>query len=206
MKGYYINLKDRTMRNQNTKMELDFLGFDIERFEAIRSEDGRIGCSLSHLAILEMAKKKGLPMVLICEDDILIKNKPVFKKHLFCFLKSEDYWDVLLLGGNLCKSFTVINPYYIKVSHCQTTTGYIVKEHYYNTLIQNIREGIKLLLQYPENHFSYAIDKNWLKLQKIDKWYLIFPLCVTQRKGYSDIEKREVDYEERLLSFHKLHI
>jgi glycosyl transferase family 25 len=82
MKGYYINLSDRKIRNQNTKKELEFLGFDIERFEAIRSDDGRIGCSLSHLAILEMAKKNELPMVLICEDDILIKNKSVFKKHL----------------------------------------------------------------------------------------------------------------------------
>lgn len=201
MKGYYINLKERTIRNQQTKKEMAFLGFDIKRFEAIRSDDGRIGCSLSHLAILEMAKKNKLPMVLICEDDILIKNKSVFKKHLNCFLKSEDDWDVLLLGGNVVRPFTVMSPYYIKVTHCQTTTGYIVKEHYYDTLIQNIREGIKLLLQYPENHFSYAIDKNWLKLQKIDKWYLVFPMCVTQRKGYSDIEKREVNYEDRLLNF-----
>lgn len=206
MKGYYINLSSRTDRNIHTKQQVQFLDFEIERFEAIASSDGRIGCSLSHLAIIEKAKKDELPMVFICEDDIVFKNREVFKKHLGCFLKSVDNWDVLLLGGNvvLPSSFTtpsLMNPYSMRVSHCQTTTGYIVKEHYYNTLINNIREGIKLLLQFPENHFSYSIDKNWLKLQKRDLWFLIYPLCVTQKKGYSDIEKKETDNERRLLTF-----
>jgi hypothetical protein len=71
----------------------------------------------------------------------------------------------------------------------------MVKNHYYDTLIDNIRQGIKLLLQYPEKHIDYAIDKYWLSLQKKDKWYMIYPLTVTQRSGYSDIEKKEVDYE-----------
>jgi len=199
MKGYYINLRERVERNQNAKEQLSFLEFDFERFEAIGSSDGRIGCSLSHLAIIELAKKNNLPMVAICEDDIVFKNKIVFKRHMDWFLQNEDNWDVLMLGGNVVMPFTFVNPYYIKVLHCQTTTGYIVNGHYYDTLIQNIREGIKLLLQYPENHFSYAIDKNWLKLQKRDNWFLVFPLNVTQKKGYSDIEKREVNYEEKLL-------
>ena len=206
MKGYYINLRKRTDRDIHVKQELQFLHYEIERFEAISSSDGRIGCSLSHLAILEKARKDELPMVFICEDDIVIKNKIIFKKHLRCFLKSVDNWDVLLLGGNvvLPSTFTspsLMNPYSMRVSHCQTTTGYIVQKHYYNTLIENIREGIKLLLQFPENHFSYSIDKNWLKLQKKHLWFIIYPLCVTQKKGYSDIEKREIDNESRLLTF-----
>lgn len=206
MKGYYINLRKRTDKNMHVKQQLQFLDFDIERFEAIYSSDGRIGCSLSHLAILEKARKNDLPMVFICEDDIVFKDKKVFKKQINCFLKGVNNWDVLLLGGNvvLPSKFTttsLLNPYSMRVSHCQTTTGYIVQNHYYNTLIENIREGIKLLLQFPENHFSYAIDKNWLKLQKKHLWFLITPLTVTQKKGYSDIEKKDTDYEERLLRF-----
>jgi glycosyl transferase family 25 len=206
MKGYYINLDSRKDRNQHVKEQLQFLNFDIERFEAIYSSDGRIGCSLSHLAILEMARKKDLPMIFICEDDIVFKDKKVFKKQLNCFLKSVDNWDVLLLAGNvvLPSNFTtpsLLNPYSKRVSHCQTTTGYIVKNHYYSTLIENIREGIKLLLQFPENHFSYAIDKNWLKLQKKHLWFIITPLTVTQKKGYSNIEKKDIDNEELLLTY-----
>jgi GR25 family glycosyltransferase involved in LPS biosynthesis len=150
-----------------------------------------------------MAKKNKFPSILICEDDIYFKNPSFFKKQLNCFLKSEDNWDVLLFGGNIVPPFTLTSPYAIKVSHCQTTTGYIVKEHYYDTLIQNIRNGIKLLLQFPKNHFSFAIDKYWLTLQKKDNWFVIYPLMVTQKKGYSDIEKKVVDYESLMLNPNK---
>lgn len=199
--AYYINLKERVERNESVKKQMTSVGFKCVRFQAIKSIDGRLGCSLSHLAILERAKKKKLPHVVICEDDIFFKDPELFKKQLKSFLKSEDEWDVLLFGGNVVPPFSISSPYAMKITHCQTTTGYMVKEHYYDTLIQNIREGIKNLLQYPENHFQYAIDKYWLSLQRKDRWYLIYPLMVTQKKGYSDIEKREVDYENRLLTF-----
>jgi hypothetical protein len=40
----------------------------------------------------------------------------------------------------------------------------------------------------------YAIDKYWFNLQKVDNWFLIIPLTVTQREDYSDIEKRPTNY------------
>ena len=114
-------------------------------------------------------------------------------------MKSEDDWDVLLLGGNVVPPFKLVSPYAIKVSHCQTTTGYIVRNHYYDKMIHNIREGIKLLLQFPKKHFEYAIDKHWLTLQKKDNWFMLYPPMVVQKKGYSDIEKKVVDYESLML-------
>jgi len=198
--AYYINLSHRLDRNKNAIEQLDKLGVPFERFDAIRTTNGRLGCSLSHLAVLEIAKRDKLPSVLICEDDICIKNVNFFKKQLDGFLKSEKEWDVLLFGGNIVPPFTLVSPYAIRVSHCQTTTGYLIKEHYYDTLIQNIRNGIKHLLQFPEKHNHYAIDKFWIQLQKKDKWFAIYPLMVTQQKGYSDIEKRTVDYEYLMLN------
>ena len=201
MKVYYINLKSRSDRNLNAIKELSSVDFEYERFDAIHCSNGRLGCSLSHLAVLELAKRKNMTEVIICEDDICFKNPELFKKQLRCFLKSQSEWDVLLLGGNVVRPFTISSPYAMKVSHCQTTTGYIVKAHYYDTLIQNIREGIKNLLQYPEKHFHYAIDKYWIQLQKKDDWYLIYPLLVSQIAGYSDIEKKERNYGNLLLTY-----
>jgi len=199
MKAYYINLSTRGDRKKNAIYQLSSVDFDYERFDAIYCSNGRLGCSLSHLAVLELAKKNGLSEVIICEDDISFKSPSLFKKQLRCFLKSEENWDVLLLGGNVVKPYKISSPYAIKVSHCQTTTGYIVKSHYYDTLIENIREGIKNLLRSPKNHFYYAIDKYWISLQKKDNWYLIYPLSVTQISGYSDIEKEEKNYGNLLL-------
>ena len=91
----------------------------------------------------------------------------------------------------------------IKVTRCQTTTGYIVKNHYFDTLIQNIRDGINKLMREPENHALYAIDKYWFQLQERDNWYLIIPLTVTQREDYSDIEKRQTNYTRAMTSLNK---
>ena len=199
MKAYYINLETREDRKLNAIKQLASVGFESERFNAILTSDGRLGCSLSHLSVLELAKKNNLDQVIIVEDDICFKVPDLFKKQLDCFLKSQKEWDVLLLGGNNSKPFTIASPYAIKVGHCQTTTGYIVRSHYYDTLIQNIREGIKKLLKSPKLHFYYAIDKYWIKLQKKDKWFLLYPLTVTQISGYSDIEKKETNYEKLMI-------
>ena len=71
----------------------------------------------------------------------------------------------------------------VKVTQCQTTTGYLVRKHYYNILIDNnIRNGITNLIKEPNKHFLYAIDKYWFKLQQRDNWFLITPLTVTQER------------------------
>ena len=41
-----------------------------ERFPAIELKNGRLGCSMSHLRCIEMAKERGWDHVFICEDDI----------------------------------------------------------------------------------------------------------------------------------------
>jgi hypothetical protein len=92
----------------------------------------------------------------------------------------------------------------VKVSQCQTTTGYLVQNHYFDTLIQNFRDGIKKLLMEPHNHRFYAIDKYWFNLQKADNWFLIVPLSVTQREDYSDIEKRPTNYSKAMLDLDKV--
>ena len=62
---------------------------------------------------------------------------------------------------------------------------------------------MKMLIQSPEKHVIYAIDKYWFKLQKRDKWYLIIPLTVTQREDYSDIEKRPTNYTNVMIDLDK---
>jgi hypothetical protein len=82
----------------------------------------------------------------------------------------------------------------IKVSRCQTTTGYLVNGHYLKVLIQNIKMGLTNLLNKPNEPEKYAIDKFWFVLQSASKWYLITPPTIVQREDYSDIEKRVTNY------------
>ena len=192
--AFYINLESRPDRKSHVEEQLKILGLNYTRFNAIKLQNGALGCSMSHLKCLELAKQQNLDHILIVEDDITFLNPSLFVNQLNKFLNTHKTWDVVLVAGNNIPPYKVIDDSCVKITKCQTTTGYMVKSNYFDTLIDNIREGIKHLMREPEKHVLYAIDKYWFQLQDKDLWYLITPLTVTQREDYSDIEKRPTNY------------
>jgi glycosyl transferase family 25 len=199
----YINLDTRPERNINTINELKKINvFKPERFKAIKLNNGALGCSMSHLKCVEYAKKKNYKYTLICEDDIEFLNPELFLHQLKSFFKKNHDWDVILIAGNNMLPYKPIDETCIQTYNCQTTTGYIVKYTYYDTLIQNYKEGIEKQLKEPSNN-NYRIDKYWFELQKKDNWYLIIPLTIIQRKDYSDIEKKVTDFKDYMLNYNK---
>lgn len=202
---FYINLLSRPDRKTHVEEQLTAIGLGkrAQRFNAIKVANGAIGCSMSHLKIIEMAKQEEWEHVLIVEDDILFTNPSVFVQQTNTFLSNFKNFDVLLLAGNNCPPFTYIDTTCVQVTRCQTTTGYLVQKHYYDILINNYRNGLLNLLNDPTKHTQYAIDKYWFQLQSRDKWYLIIPLTVTQREDYSDIEKRPTNYTPVMLDLDK---
>ena len=201
--AFYINLESRRDRKIHVEQQLASVGLPINRFNAIRLANGALGCSMSHLKCLQLAKAANWPHVLICEDDIKFLNTDVFEDQLDGFLSNNTDWDVILIAGNNMPPYRVHDDFSVQVSHCQTTTGYIVKQNYYDRLIQNIKEGIHHLMMEPHKHMFFAIDKYWLQLQKEDKWFLIVPLTVVQRVDYSDIERRMTNYTRVMTDLNK---
>jgi glycosyl transferase family 25 len=192
--AFYINLDSRPDRKKHVVNQLSKIGIAAERFKAIKLENGALGCSMSHLKCLEIAKANNWPHILIVEDDILFLKPIVFVNQVNLFLKNHKDFDVMLVAGNNVPPFTIVDNSCVKVSKCQTTTGYLVQSHYFDILIKNYRDGIQNLMKYPDKHRYFAIDKYWFKLQEMHKWYLIIPLTVTQREDYSDIEKKSTNY------------
>jgi GR25 family glycosyltransferase involved in LPS biosynthesis len=202
--AFYINLDTRPDRKSHVEKQLETIGIQAQRFNAIKLKNGALGCSMSHLKCLETAKQNNWDHVVIVEDDILFTKPDLFKKQLSFFFKNHDNFDVILLAGNnASRDYIKVDHSCVKVYNCQTTTGYLVKSHYYDTLIQNYKDGIQKLLKEPENHKLYAIDKYWFQLQEKDDWYLIVPLSVVQREDYSDIEKRPTNYTHIMLDLDK---
>ena len=201
--AFYINLASRPDRKQHVESQLNTIGIKAERFNAIKLANGALGCSMSHLKCLEIAKANSWPHLLIVEDDIKFLNPELFKTQLNLFLSNHKSWDVVLVGGNNVPPYTKIDDTCVKVSTCQTTTGYLVNGHYFDTLIENFRSGIKKLIEFPQQHINYAIDKYWFQLQRKNNWFLIIPLTVTQREDYSDIEKRPTNYTPVMLDLDK---
>ena len=201
---FYINLESRVDRRKSIETQLNNIGLTgFERFNAIKLMDGRAGCTMSHIKCLELAKERGYNHLLICEDDTFFLDPKLFKTQLTTFLNNGHTWDVVLFAGNNVPPYERIDETCIAVSHCQTTTCYLVNGHYFDTLLTNMKEGLNKLLKEPTNHLNYAIDRYWLKLQKKDNWLLITPLTVIQREDYSDIEKKITDYSKLMMDLDK---
>jgi glycosyl transferase family 25 len=201
---FFINLEHRVDRLVLVKKELSKLKPNIgTRFNAIKAASGAVGCTMSHIKCLEKARDQGLPHVFICEDDICFLNPSLLMKNIQKFCENISDWDVLVIGGNSIPPYQQIGDFCVRVSNIQTTTGYIVKRHYYDTLISNFREGLKMLITNPVNKREYAIDMYWKRLQTTGLWFFITPPTVCQQEGFSDIEQKNTNYSGLMLDMNK---
>jgi hypothetical protein len=192
-KVLYINLDSRTDRKE--KIEKVLRNFSYERITAIQHKIGSIGCSMSHIYALEYAIKNNWDNVLIMEDDMEWNNFYINYPKLLTLMKNP--YDVIVLGGILVSYNSETSELY----KCNSTGAYLVGRHYYQTLLQNFKEGLgKLLYEInkpikirgvgQKNYLT--IDTYWHKLQKRDNWFII-PLCYSL-PGYSDVLKENVDW------------
>jgi glycosyl transferase family 25 len=185
----YINLDERVDRKKDIQRELltTFPAKKIERFSAIRNSNGGIGCTLSHIAVLERAKQENWANVMIVEDDFVWINREAGGPVLETLLQKP--YDVIVLTG----TYIDMNKSTFRLTSCQTTTAYVVARPYYDTLLTNYKEGLALLQQ-TGTYTKYALDQYWKLLQPVGQWYCVNPILGLQRPGYSDIERRVVNY------------
>ena len=209
--AFIINLDRRPDRLEQTVLELSKVQCTATRFSAIvpSSGNGLVGCAMSHIACLEKAIEENYPHVFICEDDICFLDVATFTNSLQRFSDwvtrneiADPVWDVLLVSGN-------INPPFVdheqengtfRVGNSQTASGYIVRSHYYSTLLANFKEGLAKLEENETEHAKYGIDIYWKRLQIKHRWFIVAPLNVIQRDDYSDIQNRFVSYGSVMLS------
>lgn len=186
----YINLDHRLDRKIQIEKELSqyFPIEKIKRFSAIRHDHGGIGCTKSHIAVLKMAIAEGWKNYLVVEDDAMFSN---FTKSypLFDKLVNKPF-DVITLGISHARYTPEM-----KLISGQTTTAYIVQNHYYETLLENFSEGLNRFML-TGNYGAYAIDQFWKILQMVDNWYCVIPSLMIQRPSFSDIERRNTDYSK----------
>ena len=199
---FYINLDCRNDRMVHCENELKKIGLERPcRFSAVKTKHGIVGCGISHLRCIEQAKKENLPFITIFEDDIVISKPNQLKNIVNRILKSGVDWDVLLLGGNAFKPHKEEHDDYVVVNRCYCGTGYIVKAHFYDKMIENIRDGLTKIMETGNRDFSW--DCYWIQLQEKHKFLLVNPLSVYQKPDYSDIENCEVNYKDLMLNLDK---
>jgi len=186
----YINLEHRTDRRISIETELAkyFPPWKISRFDAIRNGKGYIGCTMSHIGVVELAISRGWKNCLIVEDDAVWSN---FENGYLLLEKLvKNPYDVITFGT----TFTTYDRDTYRLKSGQTTTAYLINSQYYHTYLDNVKEGLSKLLE-TDIVKQYALDVYWKILQAKDNWYCIMPGLMTQKDGYSDIEKRHTSYD-----------
>lgn len=184
----YINLNKRVDRKISIENELENFGLtNYERFEAIETPGfGFIGCAFSHLSVLKIAKERNYKNILILEDDFIFSvDKNKLETQLNEFFQIDIPYDVCMLSYNMIQynptKYSVIN----QVVEAQAASGYLVDNHYYDTLIKLYEESFPLL-QLTKQHWIYANDQIWKQLQRKDRWYYFVERIGKQMAGYSD--------------------
>ena len=139
MKCYVISLKECPERWEKVEKHLREYGFEPERFEAIKHEIGSYGCSLSHNAIIEMAKKQKLKNIVVFEDDVFFLHP---KKYVHSQIKKmlRMKSDVIYIGANFaweCE-FERIKEDIINIKKCLGRFAVIYKASAYDYLLKSM--------------------------------------------------------------------
>ena len=126
------------------------------------------------------------------EDDIKIEGKNSLIQKFNKYIKMD--FDVLYLGcWNYLPPVKISNDL-AKVVRAVCLHAYVVKQHYYDTLINHLKESVELKLvnDVRENNN----DEYIYTLQEKDKWYCLLPIHITQRDGWSDNFKQVRNFSE----------
>ncbi len=202
----YINLDSRPEREAVLKSEFEKLKIPqdkIIRFDAIKATPGVIGCSKSHMYILEMAQRENWKNILIIEDDSSFKYdlENVIRVNNYFITLSNIHWDVAFLSAYYLSVTPTIGNFVVRVHSAFTSNAYIVNQHYYETLLSSVRESVRRLeacngMDSTGEHVmhSLAIDALWLDLMPKDTWYGIYPNFAYQRASHSDVLDGYTDY------------
>lgn len=199
----YINLEHRTKRKLQCIHSLKSIGIENpNRFNAIIDDIGLIGCTKSHIKCIEIAKSNNWPFVCIFEDDVIFLNPNITIEKINKYINTE--YDVLFLGAWIRKdNYSFINDDLIKVSYACCMHAYIVKNHYYDKLLNNLNTSLSKKIIDP-NNFLYNNDEYIQYLQRVDNWYCLYPIYVTQRDGYSDNFNVDRNYSKIITNVPKI--
>ena len=84
---FYINLQDRADRKRHIENQIKKLGVNPQRINACRMKFGCVGCSMSHIHCIELAKLRGYDQVFIVEDDAVFTNPTKLLESLKLLMK-----------------------------------------------------------------------------------------------------------------------
>jgi len=181
---FIINLDDRLDRWTVINDLCIECGLSAQRISAVRASPGWVGCGLSHLKCIEIAKEQKLPWVLILEDDAQFSSNTIdrFRNLLPYLWENRHDWEKFSGGPTFAPDFNAC---------CLDIHHQVVYANGLTTHFDLIHEGgyEKVLQWKPE--FGIPIDVYYYHLARTRGGFrcvCTYPHVATQRPSISDVE------------------
>lgn len=191
---YVINLERRKDRREHMRTVLDQWCIPPEKVTLVKAVDNVTkpfqGCTESHLKALHHASEiESKKPFLILEDDVQLRDPHKlfgFHTQMEKIMSQQHEWDVFQLASNIIKAQEIEDQKpFIKIETALTTAAYLVSNEYLEKLIESYKTSLKE---------ERPLDLDYQFLQKRDRWWSSKPTLLVQQPGYSDIEKKMIDY------------
>lgn len=187
-----------TVEQEFKKNDIEFTFFDaVDKHDlivpeiSVKKKDteaaGILGCALSHVQLITLARDLGLEAVCIFEDDIIFCDDFNDRIKYIESLKNFDF-DILALGGHFEKDITyncaeeTIWKYMYRAKRMGGTYGYIIKKNVYNFIIRNY-------------NYNFGADEFYATfVYNRFRSYAMVPFLVGCKPGKSEITEQEHAY------------
>ena len=182
MRKYCLTLKERPDKESYVRSEFERVGIkNVEFVYGVKTPNGRDGCRMGHLSIMNRASKES--MFAVFEDDakFLYPISDIRK----AMLELPDDWDGLWLGSTLTQDLDRYSEHLYRLKKGWCT----------HAMIFNNQHGIA---DYILNHAdkAFKIDVFYADvIQEEFNCYITYPMMVTQQEGYSDIIRKHQTYQ-----------
>lgn len=205
-KIYCINIDRRTDRWEKCLIEFEKHGLNVERFSAIDGNtenynlgypyDNELAGSISHLNLIKKVKELNLKNVLILEDDVeFVENaNDLFDEYV---KQLPEDWYGLHFGGNHVYGLQrTPQPNIVRMNRSYAIHAYALNSNSFDILIEYLTKKINDVIQNGKSVIkeSVAADYFIADLHRILNFYCFVPHIAWQKDDYSDIQRKNVNY------------
>jgi hypothetical protein len=179
----YINLDHRQDKNEDIQNTLRMNGCsNYQRSPGVLLENRMLGFNHAQLNALNIAEGPAL----ILEDDVTFTNVNIIE---LAMQELPKDWDIMYLGANVVGTDLCSWP----------------EPEYYSQFLRRVSQAWTThAVAYSQKGLDYILSHwtpgdqmydDWLRcnLEKMQA-FITYPMVADQRKGYSDIWQRDVDY------------
>jgi len=188
-----INLDRRPERWQHMRHKFDQHKIhSVRRFPALDGDSlklptnwvhtaGAYGCLLSHLQVVREARRRGVPSVLIFEDDVVFDDQ-LEKKFGACIGQLPPDWDMLFFGALHKDEPIKVSDNIARITQANSTYACALKATVFDDFIELNRKTEEVL------------DNNSLVLQQQFNCYCFMPHLAWVETDHSDAQQRLVHH------------